>query len=1180
MNLLGEGFPDGIIRQIEQRQKVYGSGYSNTTRSSEEIIYLNANTAWCKLISSTNIDKIEAINNPTIKKLGLKGSDLARKFILFNGTVDTTTNEQRGGINYQNDPLGGNNAYGIGGNEFGISPMMGIQTVSVTHINRGSLRQATVKMKAFNKAQMEIIDVLYLRLGYSVLLEWGNSMYFDNKGVLQTNTNNSLAYDFLNGSESYNSFLKKIDKNRAKSVGNYDAMFAKVKNFSWSFLKDGSYDITLDLISSGDIIESLKINAIVEDTLNTDSATKKPEEKPEDDGDLIDWYAKKNSIGQFFYYCKYQLVSGVGVKGTKTDDSITFSFSDIGTNTIKEQNESIKSNNKLIKAGHFTSWAWDAIFDTHYVDEYLAPLISENISPDMFKIYDKEGKIMKVIDAISIPWDDKNGDDETYYVRLGTFLSYIQNYLIPKCVPADASLKDYSPLLNIDYDQNTNLMYAYKWQVGVDPRICIVGRTINIIQGLFWETLEDVPFSGDCSPFIDPDYSDIAPGLEYGNIMNIYVNMAFILNKIDELKDAKNKTSLFDLLKGILDGVNEGLGSLNALEPIIDESTNTIKIIDANPLPNNDEVMSKINGFYPKIVNIPTELASFDLYGYNTSDPASSMSTYNGASHASFIKDFSFATEITPELATMITVGAAANGSVVGSESTALSKLNVGLSDRYKKEILDAYALKQKAKEQQQNIINSAVTQSLELDALKTRYNKTLSDYFDWLEELSDLPSEPTMNVDDVDAYKGTILNIKQMEDQIASKTYTVSLLEKGIDPNDVAQQKSLATGTGFIPFNMSLTMDGLSGMKIYSKFTVDTDFLPSNYPGNVEFLIKGVTHDIADNKWFTKIESFCISKGKFGEVATSTNTSTTQTAVSAPVTPTGTVVTTPVAAQAATPVTQTANSAGMIKTLNSGFELNKYIISGVTDKGQWNINGTPIINKKTQIYIHHTAGWARSDKGKGVINDWNGRALKVMNQKTWTAGSPYVMDKDGWVEQLADDRYFYITQGSQFGVNSNKIGIGIEISNPGQAELKNGDWYALGGNISKNKVYGLTNGVNGVSPLGIGNGISYLVDENGIPTTYRKHQYGVSYFPAQVVALEKLLRKLMTTHGIPFKWEGKSTYEQIFPNYPSSSDPRYKTLNANNSVPGIYTHGVVYPKGKSDFLPTKEMIEMLKRFK
>jgi hypothetical protein len=1004
MNLLGEGFPDGIIKQIEQRQKVYGSGYSNTTRSSEEIIYLNANTAWCKLISSTNIDKIEAINNPTIKKLGLTGSELARKYVLFNGTVDSTTNEQRGGINSQNDPLGGNNAYGIGGNEFGISPMMGIQTVSVTHENRGSLRQATVKMKAFNKAQMEIIDVLYLRLGYSVLLEWGNSMYFDNKGVLQTNTNNSLAYDFLNGSESYNSFLKKIDKNRAKSVGNYDAMFAKVKNFSWSFLKDGSYDITLDLISSGDIIESLKINAIIEDTLNTDPATKKPEEKPEDDGDLIDWYAKKSSIGQFFYFCKYQLVSGVGVKGDKTDKSITFSFSDIGANTIKEQNESIKFDNTLTKIGGFAKWGWDAVFDTHYIDEYLAPLISENISSDMFKVYDKKGNIIKVVDAISIPWDDKDGADETYYIRLGTFLSYIQNYLIPKCVPADSSLKDYSPLLNIDYDQNTNLMYAYKWQVGVDPRLCIVGRTINIIQGLFWKTFEDVPFSGNCSPFIDPDYSDTSQGLEYGNIMNIYVNMAFILNKIDELKDNKNKTSLFDLLKGILDGVNEGLGSLNALEPIIDESTNTIKIIDANPLPNNDEVMSKINGFYPNQVNLSTKLASFDLYGYNTSDPASSMSTYNGASHASFIKDFSFTTELTPELATMITVGAAANGSVVGSESTALSKLNVGLSDRYKKEILDTYALKQKAKEQQQNIVNTLTTQSLELDALKTRYDKTLSDYFDWLEELSDLPSEPTMNISDVDAYKGTILNIKQMEDQIASKKYTVSLLEKGIDPNDVAQQKSLATGTGFIPFNMSLTMDGLSGMKIYSKFTVDTDFLPSNYPENVEFLIKGVTHDIADNKWFTKIESLVISKGKFAEVATSTNTSTTQTAV-----PT-------------------------VKTFPSGFDFSTSAFGS---------NRTTV---KTQIYLHHTAGAQLFDKGKGTVDVFNLRTALNDPASTHT-----VIDKGGHIEYLFDDKYVSYHAGA--GRLVQDIGLSVEITAYGFLTERNGKFYSGGTEIPRDQV-------------------------------------------------------------------------------------------------------------------------------
>jgi hypothetical protein len=55
--------------------------------------------------------------------------------------------------------------------------------------------------------------------------------------------------------------------------------------------------------------------------------------------------------------------------------------------------------------------------------------------------------------------------------------------------------------------------------------------------------------------------------------------------------------------------------------------------------------------------------------------------------------------------------------------------------------------------------------------------------------------------------------------------------------------------------------MDGLGGMKIYQKFNVDTNFMPSNYPSNIEFLIKNIQHTIKDNKWITKLESFCVSK-------------------------------------------------------------------------------------------------------------------------------------------------------------------------------------------------------------------------------------------------------------------------------------------------------------------------------
>ena len=60
MNIVGEGFPKEIITQVYNRQRAYGSGYSNAiSRTPEEILYLNANSSWCKLISSTNIENIQ-----------------------------------------------------------------------------------------------------------------------------------------------------------------------------------------------------------------------------------------------------------------------------------------------------------------------------------------------------------------------------------------------------------------------------------------------------------------------------------------------------------------------------------------------------------------------------------------------------------------------------------------------------------------------------------------------------------------------------------------------------------------------------------------------------------------------------------------------------------------------------------------------------------------------------------------------------------------------------------------------------------------------------------------------------------------------------------------------------------------------------------------------------------------
>jgi hypothetical protein len=58
--------------------------------------------------------------------------------------------------------------------------------------------------------------------------------------------------------------------------------------------------------------------------------------------------------------------------------------------------------------------------------------------------------------------------------------------------------------------------------------------------------------------------------------------------------------------------------------------------------------------------------------------------------------------------------------------------------------------------------------------------------------------------------------------------------------------------------------MDGLSGMKVYQTFNIDSEFLPTNYPGTLLFLIKGITNKIENNQWTTTIESMCVAKNPF----------------------------------------------------------------------------------------------------------------------------------------------------------------------------------------------------------------------------------------------------------------------------------------------------------------------------
>jgi len=136
--------------------------------------------------------------------------------------------------------------------------MPGITNVSVQSKGAyGSLQEATVSFIAWDIRQLEDLELLYMRPGYTVLLEFGWSF-----------VNPMPKYDILNRSNiSLNDAFKDIYKLIQDSNGNYDALLGYVKNYNWSAREDGGYDCTATIISLGEVLESLKVNWIPMETI-------------------------------------------------------------------------------------------------------------------------------------------------------------------------------------------------------------------------------------------------------------------------------------------------------------------------------------------------------------------------------------------------------------------------------------------------------------------------------------------------------------------------------------------------------------------------------------------------------------------------------------------------------------------------------------------------------------------------------------------------------------------------------------------------------------------------------------------------------------------------------------------------------------------------------------------------
>jgi len=252
-------------------------------------------------------------------------------------------------------------------------------------------------------------------------------------------------------------------------------------------------------------------------------------------------------------------------------------------------------------------------------------------------------------------------DKPQYYIRLGYLLSLLKQKVITRVKTNAAKYDDNPNIFDINTSDNQKML-CLPLQISFDWRTCIVRR-----DGFWRDSWKQKIFS---------ELKEWKTGGELtedntANPMNIYMNFNFLAEAMSSNMDERGNVSVYDFIKAICDGINKAMAGVNNLEPVIDEDTNTLQIFESSPIPKPQTTGSSTPGY------------TLQLYGYGNG-------VTNPAGNSTFVRKVDLKTAITPEYATMITVGATANGYVKGTEATAFARWNEGLTDRFKTELIAA----------------------------------------------------------------------------------------------------------------------------------------------------------------------------------------------------------------------------------------------------------------------------------------------------------------------------------------------------------------------------------------------------------------------------------------------------------------------------------------------------------
>ena len=631
-NIAGSAFQPYVATQIEKRKTLLNKDY----RSSSELNWLSNKNVWIRISSGANV------KSGNKRYQGLEGDELSKKYILQGGVLshpDKDTYTLRSGV-------GPDGAYGIGGTDFGLVPMPGLTNISIkTGGKLGTLKETTFDFVCHNIEQLNIMEALYMKLGFGVLVEWGHTFYIDNG--TESIQSNPLPLPFY-GIHTKEDLMEKIAAQRKKYSGNYDASWGTVKNFSYSLDGNGRFKCQVQLVGAGDILESLKVNLSGEFKTNATGSNNA------NTSSIYPVVSDENlSILNQALFNIYQMNVTIGdnIQGSLVDFSNSYQSTldyIFGADNISISNWA--QNPELVRKGYnFRLINTPGMNESHTgnIDSVVPEIIPENFFARFIAGYEIDGEGLNEND------DTKPGLEQVY-ITLGHLLLLINKLgMIYDRNETDTNSTNQKPYIYIDVNPETNRCYTFPGHCSLDPTVCLMGSQqlpFGITSNYFDNFKGYFTFYGDNSKA--PGIGDADLG---GKFMYTLVNVNYVASLMKKWRATNTKGDVYfvDLVKDILDGISKATGGYNEFRIVPDDDTRCIRILD-------DRRTIGLGQSVPDYTEIP-------ILGKK-----------------SIVYNFNYTSKIAPNTAAMIVVAAQAQPyGVQGAENAlAFSHLNKGLYNR------------------------------------------------------------------------------------------------------------------------------------------------------------------------------------------------------------------------------------------------------------------------------------------------------------------------------------------------------------------------------------------------------------------------------------------------------------------------------------------------------------------